>query len=211
MAGSDNATQWQVEGQYYENCSCDFLCPCVPGQMTVKPTKGSCTFAMGFDIERGHFGDISLAGLGFVVVGVTPEEMAKGNWSVGVIVDERASAPQRDAIVGIASGAAGGPMAALSGLVGKFLGDEAAPIDCRRDGLSWSVNASGKIRLMGKAALGLNPDADPMQLKNTGHPAADTFNLARAMDSSVSALGVSWSDASGRNNAQYAPFAWRSA
>ena len=64
---------------------------------------------------------------------------------------------------------------------------------------------------MGKAALGLNPDADPMQLTNTGHPAADTFSLARAMDSSVSALGVSWSDASGGNNAQYAPFAWRSA
>ena len=26
-----------------------------------------------------------------------------------------------------------------------------------------------------------------------------------------SALGVAWSDASGRNNAQYAPFHWRSA
>ena len=23
-------SSWQVEGQYYENCSCDFVCPCVP-------------------------------------------------------------------------------------------------------------------------------------------------------------------------------------
>ena len=31
-------------------------------------------------------------------LGFTPEEMGKGNWSVGVIADERASAEQRDAI-----------------------------------------------------------------------------------------------------------------
>ena len=204
-------TKWQVEGQYYENCSCDFVCPCVPGQMTVKPTKGSCTFAMGFAIERGQFGDISLDGLGFVVVGVTPEEMAKGNWSVGVVVDERASVEQRDAIAAIASGSAGGPMAALSALVGKLLGVESAPIAFNRQGSSWSVSAADKIRIAGHGATGLNADAAPMQLTNTGHPAADTLSLARAMDSRVATLGISWSDATGRNNAQYAPFAWRSA
>jgi hypothetical protein len=137
--------------------------------------------------------------------------MAKGNWSVGVVVDEHASAEQRDAITGIASGAAGGPMAAVAGLVGKFLGVESAPIVFRQDGASWSVNASSLIQLAGRAATGLNPDAAPMQLSNTGHPASDTFTLARASDSRVAALGVSWADASGRNNAQYAPFAWRNA
>lgn len=205
------ASAWQVQGQYYENCNCDFVCPCVPGQMQAKPTKGSCTFAMAFKIERGRFGDIPLDDLGFVVVAVTPEEMAKGNWSVGVVVDERASAEQRDAITGIASGSAGGPMAALGGLVGKFLGVESAPIEFQQDPASWSVKASNMIRLAGKPATGLNPDAPPMQLTNTGHPAVDTFTLARALDSHVAALGVSWADASGRNNAQYAPFAWKNA
>ena len=56
---------WHVEGQYYENCSCDFVCPCVPGQMQVKPTKGACTFAMAFQIERGRFGETPLDGLGW--------------------------------------------------------------------------------------------------------------------------------------------------
>ena len=32
---------WKVSGQYYEICSCDFVCPCVPGQMAVSPSKGS--------------------------------------------------------------------------------------------------------------------------------------------------------------------------
>lgn len=202
------APAWHVQGQYYENCSCDFVCPCVPGQMQVAPTRGSCTFVMGFQIERGRYGEVPLDGLGFVVIGYTPEAMAKGNWSIGLLVDERADAAQRDAITGIASGGAGGPMAALSGLVGKFLGAEPAAIAFSRDGNAWSVNAAS-MRIEGTAAFGLDPSHGPMQLTNTGHPAADTFALARAANSRVSALGVSWSDTSGRNNAQYAPFSWR--
>jgi hypothetical protein len=143
---------WHADGQYFETCSCDFVCPCIPGQMAVPPTKGSCTFARAFRIDRGCYGTVSLDGL-------TPEEMGKGNWSVGVIADARASAEQRDAVTSIASGTAGGPMAALSALVHR-------------------------------------------------HPAADRFALAHAMKSHVDALGLRWSDTSGKNNGQYAPSSW---
>ena len=119
---------WKINGQYYETCSCDFVCPCLPGQLAVRPSKGSCTFAMAFQIERGQYDSVSLDGLGFVVLGLTPEAMGNGNWSVGLVVDERASAAQRDSITAIASGAAGGPMAALSPLVGSFVGVESAAI-----------------------------------------------------------------------------------
>jgi hypothetical protein len=202
---------WQVEGQYYENCSCDYVCPCVPAGMQAKPTLGSCTFAMGFAIERGQFGDVRLDGLGFIVLGYTPAEMAQGNWSVGLVIDERASAAQRDAITGIASGGAGGPMAALGGLVGKFLGAESAPITFGRSGASWSVHAGDKVHIEGRGATGIDPSRPPLQLSNTGHPAADTFSLANASNSHVAAVGLVWDDKTGRNNAQYAPFSWRSA
>ena len=63
---------------------------------------------------------VSLDGLGFIVLGLTPEEMGKGNWSVGLVTDASATAEQRDAITAIASGAAGGPMAAgVAGLIGS--------------------------------------------------------------------------------------------
>jgi hypothetical protein len=203
---------WQVSGQYYETCNCDFVCPCILGQMAVKPSKGSCTFAMGFQIERGRYGTVPLDGLGFIVVGWTPEAMGKGNWSVGVIADERASAEQRDAITGIAGGAAGGPMSALSGLVGKFLGVESAPIRFDRNGAKWSVKASSFVDMAAEAAMGINPNAtEPLHLDNTGHPAADRVALAHASKSHVHALGLTWDDASGKNNGQYAPFSWRSA
>jgi hypothetical protein len=201
---------WQVSGQYYETCSCDFVCPCVPGGMAVRPSKGSCTFAMAFAIDRGSFGPLSLDGLGFIVLGLTPAEMGKGNWSVGLIVDERATDGQRDAITAIASGAAGGPMAALSGLVGTLLGVESAPIRFDRSGASWSVKASEFLDMAAEGVRGLNPDsAEPIHLDNTGHPAADRFALARASRSRVRALGLAWEDTSGRNNGQYAPFSWR--
>ena len=203
---------WQVSGQYYETCSCDFVCPCLPGQMVVKPSKGSCTFAMAFQIDRGHYGAVTLDGLGFIVLGLTPDEMGKGNWSVGLVADERASVEQRDAITAIASGAAGGPMAALSGLIGKFLGVQSAPIRFDRSGATWSVSASTLVDMAAAGAKGINPAAtEPLHLDHTGHPAADRFALAHASKSHVHALGLDWDDASGTNNGQYAPFSWQNA
>jgi hypothetical protein len=167
---------------------------------------------MAFTIDRGSYGTMSLDGLGFIVLGFTPEEMGKGNWSVGLIADERASVEQRDAITAIASGAAGGPMAALSGLVGTFLGVESAPIHFDRSGAKWSVKASGFVEMAAEGVKGINPNStEPIHLDNTGHPAADRFAIARASRSRVKALGLAWQDESGRNNGQYAPFSWRSA
>ena len=201
---------WTVSGQYYETCSCDFICPCVPGQMAVTPSKGSCTFAMSFQVDRGSYGTVSLDGLGFIVLGFTPEAMGKGNWSVGLIVDERAGVEQRDAITAIASGAAGGPMSVLSGLLGKFLGVESAPIRFDRSGAKWSVEASSLVDMAAEGAMGINPGStEPLHLDNTGHPAADRFALAHALRSHVHALGLAWDDVTGKNNGQYAPFSWQ--
>ena len=203
---------WKANGQYYETCNCDFVCPCLPGQLSVSPTRPPCLFAMAFQIERGSYGAVTLDGLGFIVLGTTPEAMIKGNWSVGVIVDDRASAEQRDAIVAIASGSAGGPMAALSPLVGNFLGTESAPIRFDRNGATWSVTAGTLVDMAAQGVMGINPNAtEPIRMENTGHPAADSFSLARALRSHVDALGLSLHDTSGRNNGQYAPFSWHSA
>ena len=92
---------------------------------------------------------------------------------------------------------------------GTVLGVETSPLAFTRTGESWSVTAADRVRMSAQGANGLNPAAPPLQLTHTGHPAADTFSLARAADSHVSVFGVSWHDTSGRNNGQYAPFAWR--
>jgi hypothetical protein len=203
---------WNISGRYAETCSCDFVCPCILGQMAVRPSKGSCTFAMAMQVERGSFGDVPLNGLMFIVLGMTPEEMGKGNWSVGLVIDEQATAAQRDAIIAIASGAAGGPMAPLSGLIGKFLGAEQAPIRIEQDGKKFTVTAGKLVDMAGEGAMGIDPNAtEPLYLENTGHPVSSRLAVAHASKSHVHALGLTWDDASGKNNGHYAPFNWRSA
>ena len=103
-------------------------------------------------------------------------------------------------------------MAALGGLVGKVLGVESAPIRFERNGVKWSVNAGSFVDMAAEGAMGINPNVtEPLALDNTGHPAANRFSLARAIKSHVHALGLTWDDASGKNNGQYAPFSWQSA
>jgi hypothetical protein len=91
-------TNWEVSGDYFETCSCDFLCPCTTANLAVRPTQGYCAFAMVFHIDQGRYGSTALNGLNFAVVGRTPEEMGKGNWSVGLVADERATPEQQQAL-----------------------------------------------------------------------------------------------------------------
>jgi hypothetical protein len=202
-------TAWAISGRYYETCSCDFVCPCILTRMTATPTKGPCTFAMVLQIEHGSFGNTVLDGIPFVVLGFTPGPMAEGNWSVGLIVDERASAEQRDAITAIASGSAGGPMAPLSGLIGTFLGVERSPIAIESSALRWTATADGLLDMGAEGVLGIDPTTtEPMHIDNTGHPVNSRLALARAFRSHVHALGLAWDDDGGRNNGHFAPFHW---
>ena len=101
-------------------------------------------------------------------------------------------------------------MSALSGLIGTFLGVESAPIRFDHSGAKWSVTASSLLDMAAEGAMGINPKAtEPLHFDNTGHPAADRFALAHASRSHVHALGLSWDDVTGKNNGQYAPFAWQ--
>lgn len=166
---------------------------------------------MAFQIAHGRYDKVSLNGLGFIVLGMTPEAMVQGNWAIGLVIDKQADQAQRDAIMAIATGAEGGPMAALAGLVKSFVGVESAPIRFEKDGLNWSVLAPRFVDMAAKGAMGLNPDAtEPLHLEHTGHPAADRFALAHASHSHVHAMGFEWDDVSGQNNGQYAPFSWQS-
>lgn len=201
---------WQLAGEYFETCSCDFVCPCITSNMAAKPTKGHCNFAMVFNISSGNSDDVKLDNLIFAVVGNAPEVMAKGNWSVGLIVDARASAEQQHAILTIASGQAGGPPAILTSVVGKFLGVEARPITYKKDGSRYSVSIAGLLEQAIEPTVSPVNPGQPLYIDNTMHPANPRLALAKATDSHLHAFGLSWDDTSGNNNGHFAPFNWRS-
>jgi hypothetical protein len=85
--------QWQLSGDYFENCSCSVVCPWLVSKavpLTSRPTEGVCDVPLIFHIESGKYGNIALDGLNVALAIHTPGPMADGNWSVAAYIDERA-------------------------------------------------------------------------------------------------------------------------
>lgn len=200
---------WQISGDYCETCSCTYLCPCLPSNLTAQPTNGDCYFGFVWHIDRGRHGDLTLEGLNFAVVGYAPGPFGAGNMSVGVIVDERATPEQQQALTAIASGQAGGPMAALGPLIGTFLGAQVRPIRYQKDGLTRSVSIGDVLDQAVEGVASAAAPGEPLYLDNTAHPASPRMALARAVRSHLDAFGLRWHDTSGRNNGHFASFNWQ--
>ncbi len=200
---------WQISGDYFETCSCDYLCPCIPTNMAGKPTKGHCNAALVFHIEDGSYGGTALNGLNFAVLLYTPGVMGSGDWSVGVITDEAANPEQQQALLAIASGQAGGPMAPLGPLIGKFLGTEARPIRYQQQGMGRSVSIPGVLDQAVEGVPSVTNKGEPLYVDNVAHPANRRLALGRATRSHMHAFGLDWDDTSGQNNGHFAPFSWQ--
>jgi hypothetical protein len=201
--------EWKISGDYFEACSCDSVCPCPTSGLAARPTQGHCDAGLVFHVERGSHGSTKLDGLSFAVLLHTPGPMIAGNWTVGVIVDERATAEQREALAAIGSGQGGGPMAALGPLVGHFAGIEAKPIRIEGSGMRRSVSIPGALDLAIEGIAGAK-QTEPIYFDNVGHPAATRLALAKASRSHLHAFGIDWDDTSGKNNGHFAPFSWSS-
>jgi len=207
MPNQSGLVSWRIKGEHSESCSCDFVCPCPTSGLSAPPTKGACTFAFVHRIDEGRYGDVDLKGLHFAIVGRTPGPMIEGNWTVGLVTDDRASEAQQQAIVGIASGQAGGPIAALAGLITNFADVESQSIRFEQDGLKRSAKVGSAINQAIEGVAGAD-QSQPVYLDKVGHPVSTRLALAKATRSHVHAFGVDWDDDSGRNNGHFATFTW---
>ena len=201
--------KWHVRGEYFETCNCDYLCPCIPSNMTGKSTHVHCDFAMVFHVDHGHYGSTALDGLSFVVMAHSPgPTMADGNIAVGLITDERATSEQQQALIQIGSGQGGGRLASLGRLVCRMLGVEANPIHFEKHGLSCSVSIPGVLdQAVEGVASAVNP-GEPLHIDNTAHPANARLALAKATRSHMHIFGIDFDNVSGANNGHFAPFNW---
>ena len=125
---------------------------------------------------------------------------------LGLIVDESADQKQQEALGAIVGGQAGGPMANIAPLIGKFLGIETAPIEFAGKDGEWSLKVGNKIDQAVVGAKGLG--GEQLYLDNTGHPANNRFGIGRADHSRIHAFGIDYEETNGRNNGQFAPFDW---
>ena len=201
--------KWQLTGDYFENCNCDVVCPCLvstSAPLTSPPTQGVCDVALLFHIEKGSYDQVSLDGLSVALAAHAPGPMANGNWSVAAYIDERADDTQTAALGAIFTGAEGGPMAAFAPLIATNLGVKKVPI---------TYSVSGKTRAAQIPGI-LNMTVEPLPTAHPsgeiwaalGHPVApDRMALAvGAQGSTFVDHGMRW-DNSGKNG-HYAPISW---
>jgi len=92
---------WELHGTEFSNCNCNWGCPC---QFNAPSTHGSCKFTTGGQVKKGFFNDISLDGLKWAVIADFPGEIAEGNGRQQMIIDERGSPEQREALRKILQG-----------------------------------------------------------------------------------------------------------
>ena len=200
------AESWRLRGDYFENCNCKILCPCVLPVSPAVPTEGHCDVALAFHIEEGAFNLAPLSGLNFVVVAYTPGVMGLGNWTTAFYIDDRASGEQRRSLVRILSGDLGGPMARWTSLTSDFKGTKYCPISYVSEGKSRRVSIPG---VMDFSVEGITAGRrrEVMRLENTGHPVSSSLALARGTGNTYTDHGMRW-DNTGKNG-HYANFEWR--
>jgi hypothetical protein len=203
------ATQWQLTGDYFENCNCNLVCPCLVSAgapLTARPSQGNCDVALVFHVDKGTYGSVPLDGLNVALAVHTPGVMGEGNWSIAAYIDERADEPQTAALGAIFTGAEGGPMAAFAPFVANQLGVKKVPIRYAIQGTSRSVEIPGIMQMAVAPIPTMHPSGEIWAA--IGHPIAPD-RLALAVGGSGSTFtdhGMRW-DNSGKNG-HYAPISW---
>ncbi len=204
---------WSISGEYFENCNCAVVCPCVVSPnapFTSTPTEGVCDVTFAFRVERGAYGDVPLDGLNAALMAHVPGPMIEGNWTVALYVDERADARQTEALTAIFSGGAGGTMGAFAPLIGEVLGVRRVPIRYAVEGARRSVEIPG-IMAMAVRPIPSAIGEDKEMVAVNAHPFAPEGVVMAVGEPgyALSDYGMRW-DNSGKNG-HYAPIRWSNA
>lgn len=203
------AAKWTISGDYFENCNCSVVCPCListSAPLTSKPTQGACDVALVFHIDKGNYDGVKLDGLNVAIAVHTPGVMGQGNWTAAPYIDARANDQQTQALGAIFSGAAGGPMSIFAPLIANHLGPKKVPIQYRIDGKKRSVEIANIMQMAVEPLPSLREGQEIWA--STGHP-VNPEKIALAVGAKSSTFndhGMKW-DNSGRNG-HYAPIEW---
>jgi hypothetical protein len=198
---------WSIEGRYFENCSCEVVCPCT-ASLALGADNDYCRVALVFHVDSGHVDGVDVGGLTLAVMAESGKYMHEGNWKLGLLIDDSASDEQADKLAAVFAGQLGGPMAALSGLVTEQLGLERVPMDfSESDGRHLlRIEGKGQVAVQDVVPFGVET-GQPATLAGVFHPAGSELTIAKAAgDSAVDAFGITFGG--GGKSAFSHNFAW---
>jgi hypothetical protein len=182
--------KWEFKGREFVNCNCAYGCPC---QFNALPTHGDCRAVAAMHIDEGHHGKTRLDGLSFVLLARWPGPIHEGRGEAALVVDERATPEQRQAILTIASGQDSEPGATIfqvfSTTFEKVHDPIFAPIEFEVD-----VDARrARVVVPGITEGRGEPIVNPV----TGKEHRVRINIPNGFEYETSESGRGWSKASG--------------
>jgi hypothetical protein len=171
---------WKLDGEYFETCSCEILCPCLTSSMAGPADYDRCRAPLIMHIERGEKDGVSLDGLNAILLIDSPQVMGEGGWRVGLYIDQKADESQRAALGEVLSGAAGGPPEMLGPLIGEMLGVKYVPINYE------SQNGHKRVEVPGIMEFEVEPVTNPetgevLEITNTIHPMGANLPIAKSL------------------------------
>jgi len=129
--------KWAVDADFLQACNCDFGCPC---EFSAPPTRGFCEGVGAWRINKGNYGTTKLDGLALAFAAHWPKAIHEGNGTVCLFFDERANPQQREALLQIASGKAGGmPFELIVTTFSKIMEPRYVPFTFNLNGRTSSV------------------------------------------------------------------------
>lgn len=189
---------WKLDGQYFENCSCDVPCPCTVS-FDMGADRDRCNALLVFGVDSGEVDGVDVSRLTAALVLDAPKVMTDGNWRLGLLIDDHASDEQADKLGALFGGQLGGPMEALAPLVGELLGVERVAMELSHENGTHRIKVGddGEVEVQEIVPFG-KENGEPARLTGVFHPAGEDLTVARATKSRVSAFGVDF-DFEGRS------------
>src|SRR5207302_10024406 len=161
-------------------------------------TYDFCRVTLVFNIREGQIDGADIRGCTVALIADSPKVMTEGNWKLGVFIDAQATDEQFDKLVQVFSGQLGGPMAALTPLVGEILGVERAAIEVHDDGLRHSVRVGDGIDFEIEDIVPFGVETGkPVRFDGMFHPVGSNLTMAEAKRSRINAFGIQYDGKTG--------------
>ena len=169
-------TPWEIHAIEVQNCNCAYGCPC---QFTALPTTGSCEAAVGFKIQKGNYGGVSLDGLSAGMTAKWPGPIHEGNGERQIIIDDKATAEQKDALEKILSGEDTEDMATIAWVINAMTSTHHETL---YKSISFEANIENRIgKVMVDDVFELN--VEPIKNPVSGEPHRVRIDIPRVLNS----------------------------
>jgi hypothetical protein len=185
--------KWNFEADFLQACNCDYGCPC---EFSAPPSRGFCEGVGAWRINRGSYGEVDLGGLGLGFAARWPKAIHLGGGTACLFVDARADKAQREGLLQIVRGEAGGaPFEILATTFSKVLDPMFVPFQFNFNGRSSGVRIGSSVSI--SMAPIMNPVTNEPESVQIEHATGFVFKRAECasaeeMRVAVGELDFSW-------------------